>query len=156
MSLIHRERSENGKHLRFEILLHPSPLGFVQLRRTAELHSFFRERRHQLGVPAGILIGHKRRNLLADPSQLLARRKAINTEPTRLGVGLLQEARDANFKKLVEIRADDREKFHALKQRIGRTTRLIQNPAVERQPTLLAIPKDRLLAGIRGRPLDGG
>ena len=62
-----------------------------------------------------------------------------------LAFDLLFDSSDANLEKLIEIRAENGEKFHPLEQRLGRVLRLFQDAAVKFEPAQLAI--DEILVG---------
>ena len=55
------------------------------------------------------------------------------------GSDLASKTRDANHVELVEVRAEDREEFQALEQRISGVERLVEDPGVELEPAQLTI-----------------
>ena len=74
-----------------------------------------------------------------DILELLARRQAVQTQFAGRGLDLLHESGDADLEELVEVGADDGEELDSFQQRILGGLRLFQDPAIERQPALLAV-----------------
>src|SRR6266550_1724073 len=62
------------------------------------------------------------------------------------GSDLPAQARDANHVELVEVRAENREKFQSLEERIAFVERLVKNSRVEFEPAQLAIDVERRIS----------
>src|SRR5207244_11010641 len=54
---------------------------------------------------------------------------------------LLFDTGTASFEKLIQIRTEDAEKFHALDQWLSRILRFFQHPAIEFEPAELPVDK---------------
>src|SRR5690349_543074 len=74
-----------------------------------------------------------------DSAQLLGGRLAVGRAAGHTGGNLLLDAGHADHEELVEIGTEDRQKLHALEQRVAFVECLIQNTAVEFEPAKLAI-----------------
>jgi hypothetical protein len=99
------------------------------------------ERRPDRFVPAGVLLGDELLGALGDPLDLCEGREAVGGLVLRqLGAeSLFAEARDADHEKLVEIRSEDRQKLHALQERIGLVLGFFQHAGIEFEPAQLAV-----------------
>src|SRR5262249_14205535 len=126
-------------NLLLEIGAHPRELGRREFPGGLEDDALARERRDKLLMPAAVLILDQRRDDEMNAAQLLARTESVEARLVHAGIDRLDQAGDADLKKLVEIRADDGEELHPLQQGMARILRLLQHPAVEGQPAQLAI-----------------
>ena len=122
-----------------EVILHPGLFRRRQLRGRLEGDLFAGQGRHEQVLPAGVLFIDQFADLGEGAFELLARRQTVDAGLAPGGILLLQQAGDADFEKLVEIRADDREKLGALKERVGLVKRLRQHAPVEGEPAQLAV-----------------
>ena len=66
-----------------------------------------------------------------DASQRLLGSESIHARFCHSAFNLLDDAGDADLEKLVEIGANNSEKFHSFEQRMPRVLRLLQHSAVE-------------------------
>ena len=132
----------------------PRELGLVELGGGAKHDVFAGEERDEALVPAAILVVDERVGVGVDEFELLAGREAVEAEIAGAGIGLLDEAGDANFEKLVEIGTDDGEELDALEERTAGVFGLFEHTAVEGQPALFAIGVKVSSAGIAGGPGD--
>ncbi len=69
----------------------------------------------------------------------LGRTQPVRAHVARLALDLLLDPRDANFEKLVQVRADNREELDALDQRLGRILGLFEDAPIKFEPAQLAI-----------------
>jgi len=150
MGLIDGERGEDGRDLGVEVVLGPGSFGFGELGGGAEVDVLFREEGNELLVPAAVLVVDEVVGGGADAFELLARREAVEAEIGGTGVGLLDEAGDADLEEFVEIRADDREEFDALEEGIGVALGLLEDATVEVEPALLAVGVEGAVFGCGG------
>ena len=67
-----------------------------------------------------------------------------------LRLNLLLQTSDAHFEELVEIRADDAEKFQTFQQGVRLVEGLIENPLVEFQPAQAPIDEERGIIEFHG------
>ena len=154
MELVDRQRREHGVDLLAEVGLHPVELGLAELVGGLEMDVLVRQRRHQLPVPAAILVLDQRGHDRVDAPQLLARAEAVNARLRDAAVDLLDEAGHPDFEELVEVGTDDRQEIHPFEEGIVFALRLLEHPAVERQPREFPVEISHL-----GRPpgrLGGG
>ena len=156
MRLVDRQRSEHRHDLRLEISLHPRLFRRLKLGGGPEGDPLLRQQRHQLRVPASVLIFDQRVDLAIDAAELFAGREAVDAQSGALGIGLLHDPGHPDLEKLVEVGTHDREELHALEQRVVRTARLLQHAPVKRQPALLAVAVDRPAGGGRRGGPGGG
>ena len=61
-------------------------------------------------------------------------RASVDSAPRHAGTGLLLQPADTFHEELVEVRADDGDELQSFEQRDTLVPRLVQHPAVERQP----------------------
>jgi hypothetical protein len=154
MGLIDGERGEDGRDLGVEVVLGPGRFGFGELGGGAEVDVLFREEGNELLVPAAVLVVDEVVGGGADALELFAGRKAVEAEFGGAGVGLLDEAGDADLEELVEVGTDDREEFDAFEERIGVALGLLEDAAIEVEPALFAVGVDGAVLG-RGGARDG-
>jgi len=144
------KRREHRENLLAKIGLRPIQFAGRELRGRHDGDALLGERGHELFVPAAELILHERGNDRVDAAQLLARPQAVHARLVDSAFDLLDEPGHADFEKLVEIGAEDRQETYALQQRVARILGLFEHPAVEGQPAQLAVEVGRL-ARRRGR-----
>jgi len=65
--------------------------------------------------------------------------QAVRRDLLYAGGDLPPDSGDPDHVELVEIRAEDREEFDALEQRVSRVERLVENTGVEREPAQFAV-----------------
>ena len=134
MELVDRQRREHGVDLLAEVGLHPVELGLAELVGSLEMDVLRRQRRHQLSVPATILILDQRGHDRVDAPQLLARAQPVDARLRDAAVDLLDEAGHPDFEELVKVGTDDRQELHPFEQGIAFALRLLEHPAVESKP----------------------
>ena len=106
---------------------------------------FFARSGVELVVPKSVLRRDHLMHGALDGVKGLGRRHSVRADIARFALDLLLDAGDANLEKLVEVRADDREKLDALDQRLGWVLRFFEDAPVELEPAQLAI--DEILRG---------
>ena len=106
-----------------------------------ELKTFGRHRRPDAVLEAAILPGDEILRALGHRLELLDRAETVGRIILRgtLAEGLLADARQTDHEEFVEVRAEDRQKFQPLHQRILGVLGLLQHPQVELQPAQLTI-----------------
>src|SRR6185503_15970368 len=75
--------------------------------------------------------------------QLLGGARAVGRRLHDLRAQLLLQPRDAHHEKLVQVRAEDGEKFHALEQRVTWIARLFEHAALKLERAELAVHEQR-------------
>jgi hypothetical protein len=102
-----------------------------------------REGGHQILFPAGVLVIDHLTNAARGGAKGFCGGKSIDAALDGIAFHLLLQAGDADFEKLIEVRADDAEEFQAFQQRILRVHGFVQDALVEFQPAQLAIEETR-------------
>ena len=69
-----------------------------------------------------------------DAIESLRRTQAVRTDVARLTRNLLLDPRDANLKKLIQVRTENRKKFDPLDERLTPVLRFLEDAAVELEP----------------------
>src|SRR3546814_2252857 len=90
-------------------------------------------------LPFGLPLVDEAVHLGLDLGELLSRRAAVGRGVVDSLKLLALEARDADHEEFVEIAARDRQETQPFEQRMRRIERLFHHPAVEGEPTQLAI-----------------
>ncbi len=140
---IDAERRHHGPHPLMIVLLEKIAVGGVELLPREKANPIFLQRGNELVAPAAVLPVEHLPHAFLDRAKGLRRRAAVGAALHHVAFDLLLQSRDADLEKLIEIRARDREKLHALEQRIGRIERLVQDPLIELEPAQLAAEKVR-------------
>ena len=152
---VDRERGEDRQDLAREPVAQPFALDRCQRVWKDHAHALLGEQRNQLS-PRGLLLIDQSVRLAADQRQLLSWQQTVLRrllEPFEL---LLLEPGDPNHEKLVEVGPADRQEPHSLEQGMRGVGRLLEHPAVERQPRHFAIEIAGRRTRPRGRGLDVG
>ena len=123
-------RKEIGKVL-------PLAFGYVGIGVKAKALLF--ELRLKLLAPAAVLIIDHPAHALADGGKRLAGRESVGTRLEGMHLLLLFESSHAHLEELVEIRADDAEKFQPFEERVRFVHRLIEDALVELQPAQFTV-----------------
>jgi hypothetical protein len=71
----------------------------------------------------------------------LTRAQSVRPDLAGLAFDLLFDAGDPNLEKLIQVRTENRKKFDAFDQRLGRILGFFENAAIELEPAQLAINK---------------
>ena len=69
-----------------------------------------------------------------DAIESLRRTQAVRTDVARLTRNLLLDPRDANLKKLIQVRTENRKKFDPLDERLTPVLRFFEDAAVKLEP----------------------
>src|SRR4051812_24671698 len=115
MARIDGERREHGKDLRLEILVDLSPFTWCQILHRDESNAVRLQLSEQL-VETMALQGRKPRHLRIDRLQLFRRSESVWRRLHDARGDLPPQSGNANHVELVEVRAEDRQEFHALEQ----------------------------------------
>src|SRR5262249_57053206 len=105
---------------------------------THEAYAFGGEHRLDPKEEAPMLIGAEALYLRRDRGESLGRRQPVGAGGRLPIVHAALEFGDPHHEELVEVRADDGEKLHALEERDRVVLRLLEHPAVELEPGELA------------------
>ncbi len=107
--------------------------------RRHEHHTILREFPQQDVGQQLVLLVDEARGAGADRLQCLRDRKPVGGPVNGAGIEKLLQARHPNLKKLVEVRAGDAQKLHALEQRYSAVLGLFQYPLVELEERQLPV-----------------
>ena len=147
---IDAERGEHGAHVGAVVLLHPGAVRGFEVLVIEEVDLIFCERGEEFVAPAAVLLLDHGAHAAADGAEGFAGGLAIHAALHDIALNLLLQAGHADLEKLVEVRAGDDEKLHALEQRIRGVERLVEHPLVEFQPTQFAADKVGSVEGFHG------
>ena len=100
---------------------------------------FLLQRGGDVLAPATVLVIDHLSGTHADSGQRLGCGKPIRPGVGGAGLLLLLETRNADFKKFIQVGADDAEKLQAFQKRVGLVKRLVKHALVELQPAQLAV-----------------
>jgi len=128
-----------GKTCDSKNLIDPLQFSLIQLAHRNELDSVLRQLGQQHLVQALALLLHELGYSLRDRVELPAGGQAVGRNVLYASGDLPPKSGDPDHVELVEIRAEDREKFDALEQPVSGVERLVKNPGVEREPAQFAI-----------------
>ena len=131
-------REQRLDRLRVEILDVLARVG-PQLAEAEHANRFCGQRRNQFVAPAIVLIFDESVNPGGQLGEHFFGNAAVGARLAVAVLDLLQHAGDANLDELVQVAGGDREKLHALEQRIGRVAGLFENALVELQPGEMAV-----------------
>ena len=134
MTGIHGEGGEDGENVPPEGFQGPGHLGFGQIPDGAKVDAGFGKGGEQGLVQQGVLVGNHLLDAFMDGEERLAGTEAVRAVGIAAVFQQLFQGGDADFKKLVEVGADNREEFEPFEKGLGRILRLLQNPLVEFQP----------------------
>ena len=151
MTGIDRQRREHRKDFLLEVTPRPGGTFRVQLRDVVDADAVLRQERHQLIAPECVLRRDQLMHGALDGVEGVRRRQPVRADIARFAFDLLLDPGDADFEKLVEIRADDGEEFDPLDQRLRRVLRFFQDAAVELEPAQLAVDEIFRRGETRGR-----
>lgn len=133
------KRREGGVDVVVEKFFQPSLFRGGALLWRLEEDFFPPQGGHDFGCPHAVFVAAHGGGDLAYAAQLLARAEPVETDFRNAGFKLLFEARHADFKELVEVVADYREKpepFEDGKRRLGAQ---VEHPPVEGEPAELPV-----------------
>ena len=126
---------EYWTHLLIVILVEPDESLRIQLVRTQKADVVRRELGDQFGAPAFELGLDHQTDPGVDRPEGFSGGPPVNGAFDNVAFDSLLDPGDANFKKFVQIRADNAEKLDPLQQRIFRVQSLRKNSLVEFKPT---------------------
>ena len=141
---VDRERRQQRENMREKMLLKPAAVGFLDVAAVNQNDAGSCKLRPQLD-PALLLVARELRHRLADTRKLLGGRQAVRTLGKNALAQLTLEAGDAHHEEFIEVVGGDRQKAHALQQRMLCVCRLFQHAAIEMQPGQLAVDEPRRL-----------
>ena len=147
MRRVHRQGCEHRENLGEKILFEPAAFLDGHLGRLEHRDPDLAQCRLQI-APDLLLPGHEPAGTALDRRQLLRRRQAVLAQSGDARRHLRLQAGDAHHVELVEIGGGDGQEADALKHRMTRVRRLVQDALVERQPRQLAIGEARRAADI--------
>ena len=101
----------------------------------AEVNTGFCQGGEEGLVEQGVLVGDHLLNAFMDGEKGFAGAETVGSVGVAAVFQQLLEGSHADFKKLVEVGADDGEKLESLEKWLSGILRLLQNPLVEFQPT---------------------
>ena len=141
MARIDRHRGQNRECPLVEELIELVPFLAAQFVVAQDAQAFGGQLRPDQFVPTAILGRHQLLGSPGDPLQLRDRAQAVGRIILRRAVAerLFAQARHPDHEKLVQVRAEDRQKLDALEQRIAGVLGLFENTLVEIQPTQFAV-----------------
>ena len=130
-----------------EKLVDDLALVLVQVAATQDADLLLGQGRHDVLIPAAVLLLDQRPHAARNPLQLRRRVEPIRRHVLRRHAAkrLLPQPGDADHEEFVQVVAEDRQKLHPLQQRIRRVLRFFQHARIKLQPTQLA--GDEVLAG---------
>ncbi len=130
---IERQRSENRKNLLGEKRVQLRALLQAEVRKIQQADMAGLQRRNQILPEEIVRPADQAPNYAANRFQRLRRAAAIQAGLLDAVFDLLRQAGDAHHEELVDVRAEDRQEFHALQQRIAAIAGLLQHAPLELQ-----------------------
>src|SRR5580700_3015472 len=112
MARIDRERRQHRKNLFLKIAASPGRAFRAELRHVANPDSILGQFREQLLIPERILRGHQFTDDALNIVENFGWTQSVRPNIARLALDLLLDAGDANLEKLIQVRAEDGEKFY--------------------------------------------
>ena len=108
-----------------------------------ETDAFLCQLRQDGFVPAAVLRGDELLSAGANALQLCDRPHAVGRIVLRSPIAecLFAQTGNSDHKELVQVRAEDRQEFDALQQRVGRVLGFLQYTRIELQPAQFAVDK---------------
>jgi len=133
------KRGENGEDITLEEFAGPSGLGLVELLNGTEVNALLGKGGNKSFVEKLVLVGNHSENAGADSGEDLGGAETIRTVNIAAVVDELFEGGDADFKELVQIRANDGKEFQPFEQGLGRVLSLFENALIKLKPTEFTI-----------------
>ncbi len=139
MRRIDRNRREHWRNPPIVKILRKLLRFRIQLGKSQHANRFLCQLRQQLFVQALVLVAHQAVHHLGHQRQFFFRRKPVRTTLSRAVLDALQKTRHPHFHEFIQIVRRNRQKLHALQQRIPGIVRLFQHSPVKIQPLHMAV-----------------
>ena len=143
VSRIDREWREDRKEISSIPRFHFDTLWFREIVPRKKMNLPRREFRHQHIAPQSLRLNVLRDRSFANERHLIFGRERFPRRARNARINLPTQSADALHEEFIEIRAEDREKTYALKQRHVRIVPLREHTAIELEPLQVAIQKPR-------------
>ncbi len=138
MRWIDCKRCQDRENVHLEMVFEPFLLVLRQIRRIDDDDARRLEILAQL-APAELLFDGQDRHPLAEPHQLLGRRKTVLGRRGKSAAHLAAQTSDTDHEEFVEVIGRDRQEAHLLEQRVVMIRGLFKHPAIEFEPGQFAI-----------------
>ena len=158
MGGIDRHRREDRQGALGEKTVDTGQLLLIEITVTNQLKSLGHHGWRDALLKAAVLPGNELLGAVGDPPQLLQRAGAVRGRVLwgALAERLLAHPRHAHHEKLVEVRAEDREKLQPFHERVGSVLRLLEDAEIEVEPAQLTVDEAVGGVGDAGRGVGGG